>query len=143
MAESRQHSRLGEVYVLDRGTVLYTGNSHPPDQGPYAFLTPHRASAESYASLVPKGEVYRIVTSRPLLLVPKENVGWALSKGKTAKGEEWALFGADEGDLPMATAFKRRRRQEASWLHGVDGWIYSYASPTLSEVLLFPEDGGV
>lgn len=121
------------VYVLARGTVLFTGADRPPER--HIFLTPHRPLAEMYARLTPGGKVFRYVTTERIRLVRKESVQWALRKGKRPKGE-WDGFGGDTADYATATAVCRQRERETSWLRGYGGWIYKFSNPTLGEVML-------
>lgn len=132
---SVRHPLLGSIFVLRAGTTLYTGGELASRS---MFLTPHRRLAQMYADLF-KGEVHRFRTARPLRLVPKEHVVWALRKGSQPKGE-WPGFGSDEGDMPVAAALGRRAESASSWLFGMDGWVHSYSSPTLGEVMLTNPD---
>ena len=126
---------LGTVFILREGSILYTGGKLPEDELPHNFfLTPHRQLAQMYATLK-GGTVHRFRTKRPLRLVPKNKVVWALRKGAVAKGE-WNGFGSSEGDAPVAAALRRRAGSATSWLFGIDGWVHSYASKTLGEVMV-------
>lgn len=81
------------------------------------------------------GHVLRFKTARPLLLMRKRDVKWALKKGKVPRGE-WEGFGTSEADDGVAAALCRRRAQDDAWVAGLDGWIHAWTSPTLGEVFL-------
>lgn len=128
---SVRHPTLGPVFVLRAGTTLYTGGELASHS---IYLTPHRRLAQMYADLS-NGEVHRFRTAHPLRLVSKEHAVWALRKGAQPKGE-WPGFGSSLGDMPVAAALGRRAKSASSWLFGIDGWVHSYGSPTLGEVML-------
>ena len=127
----RSSQPLGTVFILKRGTLLHTG-THGSVTFPL-FLTPHKALAHMYSGTT--GEVISFHTTRPLTLMVKHDVLWALKRG-TILREEWDGFGSEESDIPVAKALCRRRAQETSWVYPIDGWVHKYDSQTLGEVLV-------
>ena len=127
----RSSKQLGKVFVLKRGTLLHTGT--PGAVIFPLFLTPHKELAHMYSGTT--GEVISFHTTRPLTLMIKHDVLWALKRG-TISREEWEGFGSDESDIPAAKALCRRRAQETSWVYAIDGWVHKYDSQTLGEVLV-------
>ena len=127
------HRRTAEArfraYELRRNTRVFTG---APAGGAVAaplFLTPHRSIAEAY------GEIRTFKTTRPLRLVAKVDALHALRSGRAPRGE-WDAFGHPRGDRPVAAALCRRRTDDASWAHGLDGWIHRWSDRYLAEILV-------
>lgn len=125
-----KHATL-RVFLLKKGTVLFTGTNDFKNEH---YFTPNRRLADMYATLS-GGRVHRVVTKRGLRLVAKREVVHGLKKGAVQRGE-WPGFGSSEGDLPVLKALIRRREDEKSWLHNIDGWIHNWTSETLAEVMI-------
>ena len=108
------------IHVIRKGTQLYHGTHRGKIRESLLFLSPVRAVAEGY------GKVMTVTVKQDLMLATKRDVLHLLDKG--ARGNEWELFGASEGNYPRARKLCRK-----GWL---DGWIHEPKSPYFAEVML-------